>query len=1073
MRIITSNNRKLRLRTPLFCSIGVLVATQAFAGGSPTVSLNADAERGNIVESGRLGYVGGSTRVGFSIDKDMQGQVDINQVVAEDDVSATSVDGWLGYQLKDKHGVAKGVKGGGVKLNHLWAVGDGRYEDDTVHKVFGAYDRNADDHAKVTAGYGQEQQDLFWSGHVSKGVSDKKEISGTGNAIKAYDYGVGAEVGTFFDDSLTRLRGGVDYEWGTDQADSEDKPTQATLSAGVQQYFYDSPHSVTFDVSASKKSGGVSKEEVKASNARLGYQYEFGKNDVFQSNLRIKRTRVEVPGIAAIAAIPAVLAIPAKPAKYRKKAISKPYTKLIKTTMKLENETFFKLNSARLTTPAKDNLLKIAAEIRRNRYVGSIRITGNTCGLGSVKYDQALSERRASTVKKFLINAGFNPAHLISRGLGKGHPKYPNGPEAGFKNRRVDLEYVTRRTTKKKAYKTEYKNVLIAVATPGIAGKAGKAGKAGRPARFVWQTEEIKSAPLWIKRALHNPIRHKRGVDTYQTQTASAAVPIDDHYTLVDRDSLLNVLANDGDGLVLIDIVAAPAHGIATIEDGKVRYVVKADYIGEDKFTYEVKDSHGNKQTAVVRIIIPKNIGNGAPVAVDDELTTFIDTAITYNVINNDSDADGDTLTLATVSVPVYGTLTKNNNEITYTPNVGFSGTDVFTYTVFDGNGHEVRATVTVIVSGAKNTAPIAVNDHYETDFETAITRNIVNNDKDTDGDVLSLVRNTEPANGSLTVNGNEIKYTPTNGFSGTDSFEYTIQDEHGIEDTAIVTIKVNDNSNQAPFISPNYAAVYGNGWVVIPVLDDDTDPDGDTLSLVGISEAPNNGTATIVGNKVQYEPNGNKDRQDSFRYEATDGNGHTESALVTIDIKKYVGQHVGAGDDYMQVDMGSTEVIPFDVIKNDSDSEGHQLVVSIATQPLYGVAASLGNKVTFTPNAYYKGSDLFEYKVCDPYDNCDTATVFVSGSTHSNAEPVISGIKTFTVNRGVTTPLKLSSFISDADGDTVRIATAEALSGSLTFNDLVIQYTPKDTATEDRINITVDDDNGGTAIATIIIKIN
>ncbi|MCK5809674.1 MAG: hypothetical protein KAH00_01230, partial [Cocleimonas sp.] len=132
MRISNKNTRKLRLLPPLFCSIAVLVTGQALAG-TPSVSLNADAERGNIAESGRVGYVGGSTRVGVSIDKNMQGQVDINQIVAEDDASATSVEGWFGYQIKDKNGAEKGIKGGGVKLNHLWADGDGKYQGDTVH----------------------------------------------------------------------------------------------------------------------------------------------------------------------------------------------------------------------------------------------------------------------------------------------------------------------------------------------------------------------------------------------------------------------------------------------------------------------------------------------------------------------------------------------------------------------------------------------------------------------------------------------------------------------------------------------------------------------------------------------------------------------------------------------------------------------------------------------------------------------------------------------------------------------------------------------------------------------------
>ncbi len=1155
MRILTKNTRRLHLLTPLFCSISVLITTQSFAT-TPTVSLNADAERGNIVESGRIGYIGGSTRLGVSVDKNLQGQVDINQIIAEDDASATSVEGWFGYQLKDKNDATKGVKGGGIKLNHLWADGDGRYQEDAVHKVFAAYDQDANDHAKITAGYGQEQEELFWSGHISKGISSKQIVKGTDKSSKAYDYGVGGEIGTFFEDSLTRLRGGVDYEWGTDQANNEDRPTQTTISAGVQQYFYDSPHSITFDISASKKTGGADSDTT-SSNARLGYQYEFAKEGTFQTDRFIKRTRVEIPGTPGIAEIPA---IPAKPAKYAKKAIKKPYTKLVKTTMKLENETFFKLNSAKLTPSAKENLLKIAAEIRRNQYSGAIRITGNTCGLGSVKYDQILSERRAKTVRQFLIKQGFNPAHLIARGLGKGHPKYPNGPESGFKNRRVDIEYVTQRTIKKKAYKTEYKNVLISAATKG---KPGRVGVMPTPARFIWKTEEIKTTPLWIKRALHNPIHHKRSVDTYQTQTTPAVVPVNDSYTLVNPNSLLDVLTNDGAGLILTQIVVTPAHGTAIIENGQIRYIVNTgDYEGEDSFTYEVKDANGNTQTAIVTLIIPANIGNTAPIAVNDDLSTTINTPITYNIISNDSDADGDTLTLANISTPAYGTVTKNGNEITYTPNTDFSGTDSFTYSISDGNGHEATATVIIKVGENNNKNPIATNDSFTTPSNTAVSIDVLANDSDPEGNHISIDYYSNPAHGQIETVANKLLYTPENNYIGTDNFSYTIintegnkatatvnititnqapiamddafstsidtsktydvlsndkdpeagiltlknvsmpshgqveiinnnivytpqtgntastyftytvEDEHGATATARVDVTIDTEANQKPILSPNYAAVYGNSSVTIPVLDDDSDPDGDTLSLTRISTHPSYGTAVIIDNRVVYTPNTNDSKQDTFRYEATDQYGHTDTALVTIDIKKHIDQHVGASDDYMQVSVGSTGVT-FDVIANDSDSEDHPLTASILVPPNYGTASVSGNNITFIPNANYKGADTLDYKVCDSMNNCDTATLFINGTLQTNSKPIISPIRAFNVTKGQSTPLNIRDFVSDPDGDTVYIATAEALAGSLTFSELLIHYTPEDGATEDRINITVDDDNGGTATATITININ
>jgi len=1260
MRSPISNKRKSRLLIPLFCSISTLVAAQAFAG-TPTVSLNADAERGNIAESGRLGYVGGSTRVGVSIDKNLQGQVDVNQIVAEDDLSATSVEGWFGYQLKDKNAATKGVKGAGVKLNHLWVERGGKYQGDTVHKVFGAYDKNADDHAKITAGYGQEQRDLFWSGHVSKGISGKSVIGTTSTSqtsTKAYDYGVGGEVGTFLEDSLTRIRGGVDYEWGTDYSGTEDKPTQATISAGVQQYFYDSPHSVTFDVSASKKAGG-STAKTTSNNARVGYQYEFGKAGTFQSNRMTKRTRVEVPGTAAIAAVPAIAG---KPAKYTKKAINTPYTKLVKTTMKLENETFFKLNSAQLTASAKRNLNKIAAEIRRNSYTGAIRITGNTCGLGNAKYDQLLSERRAKAVKQFMIRAGFNSAHLVARGLGKDHPKYPNDPASGFKNRRVDIEYVSQRSVKKKAYKTQYKNILVSAGTPS---RPGRAGVAATPARFIWKTEEIKSAPIWVKRALHNPIRHKRSVDTYQTQASLNAV--NDEYTLTNRNEIiLDVLGNDAVGLTDLIIVTPPIHGTAVVENGKIKYTPDANFAGGiDQFTYQVKDADGNTSEATVTITVP-TAQNVAPVGVDDTITTSVGTPATIDVIANDTDADNsDTLSLLNIITdPAHGTVVIAGNEVTYTPDSNFEGVDQFTYTVSDGQGHTDTATVNIVVSNnGTNSAPDAVNDSFVTAINTPKTYSVLANDNDPDGDTLTISATTNPAHGVVTISNSQIIYTPTTGYTGSDSFTYTITDGQGNEDTATVSVTITDTTDGAPVLSPNYAATYGDMPVTIRVLDDDTDPDGDTLVLTGNLTDPTHGSAIISGNNVIYTATVGYIGSDSFEYEVTDNNGHTLRATVYIDVKQPVNNaapdaaldnatldlsqyssitinvlandsdadgdtltietvsspihgnavitngeivytpnsgfegydsftytisdgngntsvgnvnvsvtganpHVGAGDDYISTPQDTPK--SYNIIANDSDIDNHALSICTGSMSTnHGAVVVSGQSITYTPDNGYTGNDQFEYEACDGNGNSDWATVFItvdgsanqapnlvgdnysveSGSTTeldvlvndsdpdgdtltltgvsvlpahgqatisngkvsyiantgftgadsftyavndgfghytyatvsititaaSNTAPEISTITAFNVDLGVTTPLDLSSFISDVDGDTVYIASADALSGSLTFTGTTIQYEPKDVVSgdTDSIIITVSDGHGGTATATIIINMN
>jgi len=130
MKITNRHLRKLRYIAPVFCSMAVL-STQLHAG--PTVQLNGDELRDGMADSGSLGYVGGDTRIGVSINRNLEGQVDLNQIIMEDDSSATSAEGWFGYKLKDDEVRSQGLLGGGVKINHQWINDD----NDTVHKVFG------------------------------------------------------------------------------------------------------------------------------------------------------------------------------------------------------------------------------------------------------------------------------------------------------------------------------------------------------------------------------------------------------------------------------------------------------------------------------------------------------------------------------------------------------------------------------------------------------------------------------------------------------------------------------------------------------------------------------------------------------------------------------------------------------------------------------------------------------------------------------------------------------------------------------------------------------------------------
>ncbi|HHH20696.1 MAG TPA: tandem-95 repeat protein, partial [Nitratifractor sp.] len=201
---------------------------------------------------------------------------------------------------------------------------------------------------------------------------------------------------------------------------------------------------------------------------------------------------------------------------------------------------------------------------------------------------------------------------------------------------------------------------------------------------------------------------------------------------------------------------------------------------------------------------------NHAPEANDDSANTAYETAVVIDVLQNDSDADGDTLTVESVTNPFNGTALVENGKVKYTPNNGYSGQDSFHYTVSDGKGGEATAKVTVTVEEKANTAPEAKDDSASTAYETSVTIDVLKNDSDADGDNLSIKSITNPKHGSVKIKNSKVEYTPYNGYSGDDSFTYTVTDGKAT-DSATVSVEVEkkkENNNGGWF-----GGLSGGGW--------------------------------------------------------------------------------------------------------------------------------------------------------------------------------------------------------------------------------------------------------------------
>ncbi len=181
--------------------------------------------------------------------------------------------------------------------------------------------------------------------------------------------------------------------------------------------------------------------------------------------------------------------------------------------------------------------------------------------------------------------------------------------------------------------------------------------------------------------------------------------------------------------------------------------------------------------------------GNNLPVAVADSASTQVDTTVDVNVLVNDTDPDGDSLTV-NQAVSSFGTVTiLADQQLSYTPNPDFIGIDTVVYSITDGKGGTASAELLIDVIG--NRAPVAVNDVAATDDKTVLLIAVLTNDTDEDGQTLT-VSSASALQGTVSIEADQrLRYTPKVGFDGVDIISYTVTDGAGGEATAQVSVTV------------------------------------------------------------------------------------------------------------------------------------------------------------------------------------------------------------------------------------------------------------------------------------------
>ncbi|WP_250158983.1 tandem-95 repeat protein [Vibrio alginolyticus] len=503
---------------------------------------------------------------------------------------------------------------------------------------------------------------------------------------------------------------------------------------------------------------------------------------------------------------------------------------------------------------------------------------------------------------------------------------------------------------------------------------------------------------------------------TVNFTVAPVADIVADNATVVeDTPTIIKVLGNDtfegDDKVVSLDTNNGPANGTVSVNpDGSVTYTPNDNYHGADSFTYIVTSGGVSESTTVNVDVTPVN---DAPVANDDAATTQEDTAVTIDVLPNDTDIDGDTLRIDSASVPSdQGTVEIVDGKLVFTPAENFHGDAEITYTITDGSLTD-QATVNVTVNAVNDTPVVESNIADQTlaeDFTPySIDLNTAFSDVDNvDGDLTFSVSGNSNIQVAI-VNG-IATFTPTADWNGSEALTFTATDPGGES----VSQTVNFTVAPVADIVADSATVVEDTPTIIKVLGNDTFEGNDKVVSLDSNNGPANGTVSVnPDGSVTYTPNDNYHGADSFTYIVTSG-GVSESTTVNVDVTPVNDAPVATNDNAV---TDEDTPVTIDVLPNDTDIDGDKLSIESASVPeAQGTVEIVDGKLVFTPAENFNGDAEITYTVTDG-TLTDQATVNVTVNAVNDTPEVESNIADQTLAEDFTPySINLNTAFSDVD---------------------------------------------------------
>ncbi len=312
----------------------------------------------------------------------------------------------------------------------------------------------------------------------------------------------------------------------------------------------------------------------------------------------------------------------------------------------------------------------------------------------------------------------------------------------------------------------------------------------------------------------------------------------------------------------------------------------------------------------------------------------------------------------------------------------------------------------------ANNQIPTAFNDTAVTSDSTLVSIDVLANDLDADNDTLIVTSANNGTNGTTSTNGTVIFYTPTTGFSGTDSFNYTISDGFGGTAAATVTVTVN-HVNSAPTAQDQ--TVTTNEEISTSITLNASDPENSPLNW-SILTQPQNGNLTGTAPNLAYAPNLNFNGQDNFTFKVIDNQGtESNTATISITVTPVNDAPTATSNTYNISEDNSVNIT---LAATDVDSSNLTYIITNSSHGTF--FNGTGNSLTYTPTTNYNGTDSFTFTVTDGVLS-DTATITLNIASVNDA-PVATN-QTFTINEDTFQDITFSG--TDVDGDSLNYSIA------------------------------------------------